>query len=175
MPDVEELRVSEGGWRAGLVAGGWWLVAGGWWLVAGGWLVTGDWWLVVMTRIVVAAAIIQRGDAFLLTRRQPGVHFEGYWEFPGGKCVERESLDMCLVRELREELAATITVRAEVFAVTHDYDDRGVELHFFACDLVDEPSPQLGQEMRWVPRAELRSLTFPPADRDLIQLLTTMD
>jgi hypothetical protein len=30
----------------------------------------------------------------------------------------------------------------------------------------------LGQEMRWVPRTELRSLQFPPADDELIALLT---
>ncbi len=131
------------------------------------------WWLV--RRIVVAAAIIRQGDAFLLTRRPPGVHLEGYWEFPGGKCERGESLDACLMRELREELAVAVTVRAEVFTVTHEYDDRTVELHFSACDLVGEPTPQLGQEMRWVPRAELQSLTFPPADRELIQFLVTQD
>jgi hypothetical protein len=32
--------------------------------------------------------------------------------------------------------------------------------------------PQLGQEMRWVPRSELASLEFPPADRDFIRRLT---
>ncbi|HEY2904937.1 MAG TPA: (deoxy)nucleoside triphosphate pyrophosphohydrolase [Vicinamibacterales bacterium] len=128
-----------------------------------------------MTRIIVAAAIIQRGDAFLLTRRQAGVHLEGYWEFPGGKCEPGEALDACLMRELREELAVAITVREEVFAVTHEYEDRTVQLHFFASGLVGEPTPQLGQEMRWVPRAELQSLTFPPADRELIQFLATRD
>jgi 8-oxo-dGTP diphosphatase len=128
-----------------------------------------------VTRIVVAAAIIRHGDAFLLTRRQAGVHLAGYWEFPGGKCEPGESLEACLVRELREELAVAVTVRAEMFAVTHEYDDRIVELHFSACDLVGEPTPQLGQEMQWVPRAELHSLTFPPADRELIQFLATED
>jgi 8-oxo-dGTP diphosphatase len=126
-------------------------------------------------RIVVAAAIIRRGDAFLLTRRQAGVHLEGYWEFPGGKCEPGESLEACLVRELREELAVTATVRAEVFTVTHEYDDRSVELHFSACDLVGEPVPQQGQEMQWVPRTELQNLTFPPADRELIGFLETQD
>ena len=133
---------------------------------------TGGWWLVNL--IIVAAAIIERHGAFLLTRRQAGVHLAGYWEFPGGKCNHGESLDACLARELREELAVAIAVRAEVLGVTHDYADRRVELHFFECDLVEgEPSPQLGQEMRWVPRGELETLTFPPADRELIDWLTT--
>ena len=34
-----------------------------------------------------------------------------------------------------------------------------------------QPSPQLGQQMRWVPRAELATLEFPEADADLIKIL----
>jgi hypothetical protein len=29
----------------------------------------------------------------------------------------------------------------------------------------------LGQEMRWVPREELETLEFPPADAELIKIL----
>ena len=35
--------------------------------------------------IVVVAAVIEANDRFLVTRRQPGVHLAGMWEFPGGK------------------------------------------------------------------------------------------
>jgi 8-oxo-dGTP diphosphatase len=121
--------------------------------------------------IVVTAAVIRRGDRFFVTRRQQGVHLEGLWEFPGGKCDAGESLADCLRRELREELGAEAIVGSELLAVTHQYPDRSVELHFFSCDLTQEPMPLLGQEMRWVPRLELRSLRFPPADDELIALL----
>ena len=121
--------------------------------------------------IVVSAAVVSRGDRYLVTRRQRGVHLEGLWEFPGGKCEAGESIADCLRRELREELGADAVVGAELLAVAHDYDDRRIELHFIACDLTAEPSPLLGQEMRWVPRAELRSLQFPPADDELIAML----
>jgi len=121
--------------------------------------------------IVVSAAVISRGDRFLVTRRQRGVHLEGLWEFPGGKCEPDESIAECLRRELREELGTDAVVGAELLAVAHDYDDRRVELHFIACELTGEPSPLLGQEMQWVPRAELRSLQFPPADDELIAML----
>jgi 8-oxo-dGTP diphosphatase len=119
----------------------------------------------------VAAAIIQRGDSFLLTRRPPGVHLAHLWEFPGGKCLPGETLAACLARELREELAVDATVGGECFTISHDYPDRRIELHFFACVLRGEPAPQIGQEMRWVPRGDLRSLEFPPADAELIRRL----
>jgi mutator protein MutT len=121
--------------------------------------------------VVVTAAVIARGDCYLVTRRQRGVHLEGFWEFPGGKCDAGESLAACLARELREELDADARIGDEIHVVTHRYDDRAVELHFIECALTRDPRPQLGQEMRWVPRDELRSLQFPPADAELIQML----
>jgi 8-oxo-dGTP diphosphatase len=121
--------------------------------------------------IVVTAAVIDRDGRFLVTRRQEGVHLEGCWEFPGGKCDAGESLDACLARELREELDVEARVGEEVFTTTHTYPDRRVELHFLRCELHGDPRPQLGQDMRWVSRDELATLEFPPADAELIQRL----
>jgi 8-oxo-dGTP diphosphatase len=126
-----------------------------------------------MTTIVVTAAIVEQEDRFLVTRRPPGVHLEGYWEFPGGKCDAGESLAACLERELYEELDVAARVGAELLATSHAYPDRTVELHFFRCDLLGEPRPQLGQDMRWVSRDELVTLPFPPADVELIRMLAT--
>jgi mutator protein MutT len=122
--------------------------------------------------IVVTAAVIEKDGKFLVTRRPRGVHLEGLWEFPGGKCEPGEALGSCLQREIREELGTGAAVNAELFTVAHSYSDRTVELHFFACELNGEPRPVLGQEMRWVSREELRELAFPPADAELIERLT---
>jgi 8-oxo-dGTP diphosphatase len=122
-------------------------------------------------RIVVIAAVIEKENAFLVTRRIMGVHLEGYWEFPGGKCDEGESHAACLAREIAEELGAGSRIGAEIFSVAHAYPERIVELHFFECDLLDDPRPLLGQEMRWVGRGDLATLEFPPADAELLALL----
>lgn len=122
--------------------------------------------------IVVTAAVIERDGRFLVTRRPQGVHLEGLWEFPGGKCGAGELLAVCLARELREELGVGAGAGDELLATTHVYPDRVVELHFLRCTIDGEPVPQLGQEMRWVSREELGSLAFPPADAELIRRLT---
>ena len=121
--------------------------------------------------IVVTAAVIERDGRLLVTRRPAGVHLEGLWEFPGGKCQEGESLRECLRRELVEELGTDAVVGEEIFSTSYEYDERTVTLHFFECSLIREPSPLLEQEMRWVARSELGSLAFPPADAELITLL----
>jgi 8-oxo-dGTP diphosphatase len=122
-------------------------------------------------RIVVTAAVIEREGRLLVTRRQKGTHLEGHWEFPGGKCEPGETHAACLARELREELGVAVTVFEELLATTHEYDDRTIELHFLRCETGGEPSPQMGQDMRWATRAELAWLTFAPADRELIGVL----
>jgi 8-oxo-dGTP diphosphatase len=121
-----------------------------------------------LNTIVVTAAVVQRDGRFLVTRRLKGTHLAGAWEFPGGKCDPGEPLDLCLVREIQEELGVRCSVGREVYTTVHDYVERRVELHFFECTLGGEPVPQLGQEMQWVPRANLRDLEFPPADEELI-------
>jgi 8-oxo-dGTP diphosphatase len=122
-------------------------------------------------RIVVTAAVVERSGAYLVTRRLRGTHLEGLWEFPGGKCEHGETHEGCLVRELREELGCDAVVGAKLLEVAHEYPERTVELHFFRCELTGQPQPLLGQEIRWVDRADLRALEFPPADEELIQLL----
>jgi 8-oxo-dGTP diphosphatase len=122
--------------------------------------------------VIVVAAVIEEDNRFLVTRRQPGVHLAGMWEFPGGKIDANETHEAALVREIREELDADVTVGALVFQTSHTYPERTVDLFFYQCTLGGTPRPLLGQEMRWVARDELPSLGFPPADEALITLLT---
>jgi len=124
-----------------------------------------------MTPIAVVAAVIERDGRFLLTLRPDGTHLSGHWEFPGGKVHESETHVEALRRELFEELDIVGTVGALVHTITHAYPEKTVTLHFYRCGYEGEPKPMMGQEMRWVPRADLAGLPFPEADRDLIRLL----
>ena len=123
--------------------------------------------------IVVVAAVVEEDDAFLVTRRPQGVHLAGLWEFPGGKIDPAESHADALRREMREELDTDVDVRDLVFHTTHVYPERAVALFFYTCVLQQTPRPLLGQEMRWVKRADLATLGFPPADEELIRMLTS--
>ena len=126
-----------------------------------------------MTDVVVAAAVIERDGRVLLTRRLEGTHLGGFWEFPGGKCEPGEALDVCLRRELREELAVEVVVGEELLSTAHSYPERTVVIHFFAAQLLGDPTPQIGQEMQWIRRDDLPTLKLPPADDELVALLQT--
>jgi mutator protein MutT len=122
--------------------------------------------------IAVVAAVIENDGRLLVTRRQDGVHLAGMWEFPGGKVAQGESHAAALRREMLEELDADVAVGDLVLESSHAYPDRTVTLFFYRCDLLGVPRPMIGQEMEWVRRDELTSLTFPPADDELIRILT---
>lgn len=124
------------------------------------------------TPIVVTAAVIERDGHFLMTRRLKGTHLAGTWEFPGGKTEPGESLTDCLQRELVEELGVASRIGAEIFTIEHAYPERTVRLHFFETTILGDPTPLIGQQMRWVSRVDLRTLELPEADRGLVDLLT---
>jgi len=121
--------------------------------------------------LAVVAAVIEHADCFLLTRRQDGVHLAGHWEFPGGKVGAGETHAAALRREIIEELDTDVVVHELVLETGHEYPERTVTLFFYRCDLLGTPKPMLGQQMEWIPRAQLSSMLFPPADGELIRLL----
>ena len=122
--------------------------------------------------IVVVAAVIERDGRFLLTLRPEGTHLAHHWEFPGGKCDPHETHAEALRRELHEELDIVADVGGLLYAVTHAYPDRSVDLNFYACGYQGEPKGMIGQQVRWVSRDELATLPFPEADAQLIAVLS---
>ena len=75
--------------------------------------------------------------------------------------------------EVVDARAAAVTARVvEAFPRVLRPGDRAVALYFYDCQLRGAPRPVLGQQMRWVPRGELATLGFPPADVELIRVLT---
>jgi A/G-specific adenine glycosylase len=121
--------------------------------------------------VVVTAAVVERKGRVLVARRLEGSHMGGRWEFPGGKCEPGETVRACLVRELNEELGVRAVVHEQIYRTTYAYEDRVLDLRFFRCDLIGEPRPLLGQDLRWVGRRNLSKLEFPPADRELVKRL----
>jgi 8-oxo-dGTP diphosphatase len=122
-------------------------------------------------QIVVVAAVVERKGEFLVARRLEGTHLGGCWEFPGGKVLPGETYEQALQREIVEELNTGIAALQKIFSTSHAYPERIVDLHFYRGELTGAPRPVLGQELRWISRAEFASLEFPAADAELIAKL----
>jgi len=115
----------------------------------------------------VCAAVICRRHRFLLARRLPGSHLAGCWEFPGGKQQPAETLQACMQRELFEELHVQAEPKKLLSTLEHEYPEKRIRLHFFACELprLARVIPAEGQEIGWFTVEELLQLELAPADR----------
>lgn len=125
--------------------------------------------------IQVAAAVIECEGRYLITQRGAHTHLEGYWEFPGGKREADESLEACLIRELREELGVEVTQPIPFSVIQHEYPDKAVELHFFCCSILHGDVQPLGcADFQWVTPKELLNFSFPPADEPVVSRLINL-
>jgi mutator protein MutT len=122
-----------------------------------------------MARTHAAIAIILRDRKILVCQRKDDDVLGGYWEFPGGKCEDGESLCDCLIRELREELNISARAVAALTPIDHDYPHGKLRLHPFIC-LHEVGEPQLieCQAFEWIDPQNLPSYRFPPANELLI-------
>ena len=116
-----------------------------------------------MKHIEVAAAVIVRDGRIFATQRGYG-EYKDWWEFPGGKIEPGETPQQALAREIREELAADITVGSLVRTVEWDYPGFRLTMHCYWCTL-DSAEPRLleHEAARWLSRDELASVRWLPA------------
>lgn len=122
-----------------------------------------------MKFVDVAIAIIQRNQHLLICRRGPQSPLAGYWEFPGGKRQDNETLEQCLQRELREELDITARPILALKCIEYAYPHAKVRLYPFICEHESgEPRPLTCVQTRWIKPSELTKYRFPPANDDLI-------
>ena len=127
-----------------------------------------------MKTIKVVAAVIRNEDKIFATARGYG-EFKGWWEFPGGKIEAGETPQQALVREIREELTAEITVGDLIKTVEYDYPEFHLSMDCFWAEV---KSGQLilkeAEEARWLSKSELDDIKWLPADLELIGSIKEM-
>ena len=120
----------------------------------------------------VVAAIIRKGDKIFATQRGYG-DFKDGWEFPGGKIEPGETPHQALIREIREELAAAISVGERLTTVEYDYPAFHLSMDCFWAELL--PGEELHllehEAAKWVSLDELDSLAWLPADIEVVNAI----
>ena len=120
----------------------------------------------------VVAALIWEGDRFMICQR-PAHKARGLlWEFVGGKVEPGETKEDALIRECREELAVTVSVRDVFMDVLHDYPDLLVHLTLFNASIAEgEPQKLEHNDIQWITTREIPNYDFCPADEDILARL----
>ncbi|MDO8654871.1 MAG: (deoxy)nucleoside triphosphate pyrophosphohydrolase [bacterium] len=119
--------------------------------------------------IDVAAALIIENDTILVGKRSLSEKYAGKWEFPGGKVEQRETPEICLKREIQEELNCDIEI-GELFLVSvHDFgreDKKKYRFFSFLCSgMKGDVVLAAHDEIVWTPFERLLDFEFIDADK----------
>lgn len=124
----------------------------------------------------VTAAIIKDNDKYLICQRGADDECSLLWEFPGGKLEEGETLEECIIREIKEELELDIKVQG-IFTTSIYYFDHK-EIHFTVYNAVivaGQMKLNVHNDVRWVGLDELNKYTFMPADIEFVEKLVNVN
>lgn len=127
--------------------------------------------------LVAACALIDADGRVLLAQRPEGKPMAGLWEFPGGKVEAGELPEQSLIRELKEELAITVSepCLAPLTFASHSYPDFHLLMPLYVCRRWEGTvTAQEGQKLAWVKPNRLRDYDMPPADVPLISHLMSL-
>jgi len=114
---------------------------------------------------LVTAAIILKDDSILLTRRKAGEKLAGFWEFPGGKIEEGETPQVCLERELYEELGVRSRALEIIAESVYTYDHGVIKLIGIKTELHDDSFRlSVHDKAAWVPMQNILNYKLAPAD-----------
>ena len=57
---------------------------------------------------VSALVLLDQDKRILISERPKGKFMQGFWEFPGGKLEKGENPEICLIREIKEEIGVDL-------------------------------------------------------------------
>lgn len=124
-----------------------------------------------MKTVQVVAAVIAHEGKIFATQRGYG-EFQGGWEFPGGKVEQGETPEQALVREIKEELNATVSVESFICQVEYDYPTFHLSMGCFLCSVVDGHLTLLEHSAaKWLDKETLRSVDWLPADIEVVDAI----
>jgi 8-oxo-dGTP diphosphatase len=130
---------------------------------------------------VAVGVLIDGAGAVLLGQRPVGKPYAGYWEFPGGKVEDGETLFAALSRELQEEIDVRIDQADEFMVLEHDYPHAYVRLHIcFVKSWKGQPRALENQALGWLNIKDIDQLSIAgfdpvlPATLPILEKLKTL-
>lgn len=121
---------------------------------------------------LVSAGIIEKNGKILIAKRKEGKCLEPFWEFPGGKLEENETIQECLKREIKEELEINIEVGDFVCSCEFFCGEKKIKLMAYKAKyLSGEIKLNDHQEAKWIDLKEINDYEFVRADKKIVEKL----
>ena len=126
------------------------------------------------TLLVALIGLINENDEVLISLRKNRSQHNNFWEFPGGKVEEGETIDNALEREIKEELSIEISsdcVAPLTFAVDYHNTHQTILMLHICRKWKGSPVSLLGQKLQWVRPINLVDYEMPKANVFLKSIL----
>ncbi len=125
--------------------------------------------------IRVTCAIIEYNNKTLVVQRSENMKLPLKWEFPGGKIELGESEEMCILREVKEELDIEIDVVLRLTTSEYQYPDFSISLIPFVAKY-KSGNINLAEHTRyiWLKKEELIDLDWAEADLPILKEYLTL-
>lgn len=124
---------------------------------------------------VAVGVLVNDNREVLIALRPAQAHQGGFWEFPGGKVEEGESVEQALNREFEEELGISVQACSPITQISHEYSDKSVMLDVRRVEKFSGiPKGREGQTIEWRALSNLRAADFPKANERIIDALNLL-
>ena len=122
----------------------------------------------------VVTAIIWRGNTFYIQKRSDDKMLGGLWEFPGGKVEKGETLELALLRELKEECNINARILKKATSIKHRYSHYSITMHCYYCEEKNDKIVSLTNS-NWIKKNEISQYSFPKANHKIFNFLNRHD
>ncbi len=126
----------------------------------------------------VSAAIIKNPEngLYLICQRAIDDDCPLLWEFPGGKKEKDESIEECIIREMKEELAVDIEIE-DIYAETYTtFNEKPLKFTFFLCNITcGEIKLNVHAQIKWEKATNFHLYEFLPADVEICESLAEIE
>lgn len=120
---------------------------------------------------VSALVLLDQDKRILISERPQGKFMQGFWEFPGGKLEKGENPEICLIREIKEEIGVDLEnfCFSPLIFTLNEYENFNVLLLLYICrEWEGIVSPKENQNIKWVFVNKLFDCNLLPGDQKLI-------
>jgi 8-oxo-dGTP diphosphatase len=129
----------------------------------------------IMDKITLAGCVILKNNSILLLNRKK----TGWYELPGGKVDDGETVEIAAIRELKEELCCDVEIVRQLGI--KDFEENGFVMTYvwFLSRLKDESQLLVGEpnkfdHFKWIPVSDLREHKLSPNMLNLVEELNLL-
>ena len=125
-------------------------------------------------RLIALLALINDNNEVLISLRQNRREYDGYWEYPGGKVENGETLELGLIREIKEEINLEISkncIAPLTFSVDHHEVSQTILFLYICRKWEGSIISLLDQKLEWVKPIDLAQYRMPASNLFLNSIL----